>query len=277
MLSITPTVQTIDEVIEQLGRIVAWAKARESALGYFPCLYRRVTIRVKEDIAKGRFEDGPRMEQLDVIFANRYFEALHTYWQRGEPTRSWQIAFEVAETGKGPVLRHLLLGMNAHINLDLGLAAARVSPGDAIESLRRDFLEISNLLAEMINDVQDHINTLSPVWKWLDHRMGQRDEWLAEMNLRRFRRTAWKVARDGATCDEEAWHHLVAETDHQACRLANRLYQPRWMLALLISAFRLAESGAVRELLEKIDVPLPARHTGAGQALSGSQPASSES
>jgi hypothetical protein len=37
------------------------------------------------------------------------------------------------------VVQHVLLGMNAHINLDLGVAAAEVAPGPAIAGLRGDF------------------------------------------------------------------------------------------------------------------------------------------
>ena len=68
------------------------------------------------------------MERLDAIFAARYLEAVQQLWSGSVPSRSWRVAFDAA-TQPGPiVLQHLLLGMNAHINLDLSIAAARTSP-----------------------------------------------------------------------------------------------------------------------------------------------------
>jgi len=79
--------QTIDEVISQLDGVIARAKREGSRLGYFPAMYRKVTIRVKEGIQQGIFEDNPRMGKLEVLFANRYIEAVNAYWNGGKPTR----------------------------------------------------------------------------------------------------------------------------------------------------------------------------------------------
>lgn len=62
---------TIDQVIARLDTAIDRARRENSRLGFFACLYRQVTVRVSEGIAAGRFQDGPRMERLDVIFANR--------------------------------------------------------------------------------------------------------------------------------------------------------------------------------------------------------------
>lgn len=45
--------KTIDDVIDELGNIIKWSEENNSRLGYFPALYRMVTIRVKEGIAAG--------------------------------------------------------------------------------------------------------------------------------------------------------------------------------------------------------------------------------
>ena len=84
------------------------------------------------------FDDGERMERLDVIFANFYIDAFEQYQNNQVITRSWKFAFETSERWWPIVLQHLLLGMNAHINLDLGVAAARTSPGDAIQELENE-------------------------------------------------------------------------------------------------------------------------------------------
>lgn len=87
---------TIDEVIAQLDEIIARSRRENSRLGFFAALYRQVTIKVKDGIASGRFEDGVRMERLDVIFADRYLEALG-HFRAGEPAnKCWHAAFEAA-------------------------------------------------------------------------------------------------------------------------------------------------------------------------------------
>jgi len=63
---------TIDEVISEHGAISDESRADENRVGYLAASYRRVTVAVKEGIAPGVFEDGPRMAQLDVAFANRW-------------------------------------------------------------------------------------------------------------------------------------------------------------------------------------------------------------
>jgi hypothetical protein len=80
---------TIDEVIEQLGSIIARSIQEQSRLGYFAARYRKVTIKVKEGIAEGRFDDGPRMERFDVTFANRYLGALNQFRNDKQPGSCW--------------------------------------------------------------------------------------------------------------------------------------------------------------------------------------------
>ena len=83
------------------------------------------------------------MERLDVIFANRYLEAFEQYRSNQATTRSWRLTFETSKHWWPIGLQHLLLGMSAHINLDLGVAAARTSPGDTLAGLKDDFNKIN--------------------------------------------------------------------------------------------------------------------------------------
>ena len=83
-----------------------------AGLGFFAALYRRVTIEVKRGIDSGRFEDGNRMDRLDVIFATRYLEALERFRRGEHPGDCWSVAFRSAGRWRLLVLQHLLLGMN---------------------------------------------------------------------------------------------------------------------------------------------------------------------
>src|ERR1051325_11156523 len=103
----TGPARTIDEVIELLDEIIARSVREKNRLGYFATLYRHVTVEVKRGIAAGRFEDGPRMQRLDVNFANRYLTALDCYL-RGEPaSRCWVSSFKAVAVWPPLVLQHL--------------------------------------------------------------------------------------------------------------------------------------------------------------------------
>src|SRR5258708_29024904 len=92
------TPQTIDEVIAELNQIILRARNQRDRLGFFAALYRNVTIRVKAGITAGLFENGPRMEKLDVTFANGYLAALDAF-RNGKPLRKcWLISFQMAAT-----------------------------------------------------------------------------------------------------------------------------------------------------------------------------------
>ena len=186
--------ETIDDVVAELESIIAWCEGRGSRLGYFPALYRKVTVAVRDGLAVGRFEDAARMERLDVVFANRYLDAFDHY-RRGEPiTRAWAYTFRMAERAEPLILQHLLLGMNAHINLDLGVAAAEIAPGRALAALRRDFDVINGLLQERIDEVQAQLSRCSPIMPLLDYHADWVDEAIASFSLRIGRRLAWHRA-----------------------------------------------------------------------------------
>src|ERR1700675_963940 len=148
---------TIDEVIHRLDDIVARSIRNRSRLGYFAALYRKVTAKVREGIAEGRFDDGPRMERLDVAFANRYLTALSQFEQGGRPGPCWLASFKAAAAWRPIILQQLLLGMNAHLNFDLGIAAAEIAPRDELPSLEHDFNEINTILAGLVAEVQAEI------------------------------------------------------------------------------------------------------------------------
>jgi len=87
---------TINEVISILDDIILTSEQHQDPLGYFAVLYRKVTLKVKEGIAEGFFDDGPRMEEFDVVFANRYITAYNAYQQQEAITLSWQRAFALS-------------------------------------------------------------------------------------------------------------------------------------------------------------------------------------
>ena len=243
---------TIGEVVSRLDAVIDRARRENSRLGLFACLYRSVTVRVAEGIRAGRFQDGPRMERLDVIFANRYLAALEAYQAGRRPTRSWQASFDAARGANLLILQHLLLGINAHINLDLGIAAAQTSPGAQINALKHDFDEISILLGEMLNEVQDKIARVSP-WMGVLDRFGMRtDEEICTFCLGGSRDLAWKWAQRFATVDRARLPQEIEALDAVVAMMAKAIHKPHIWLRPILTAVRLREPKDVGRVLDAL-------------------------
>lgn len=244
------TVDTIDEVIGRLDAIVGWARRTGSRSGYFAALYRRVTLEVWDGIREGRFDDGPRTERLDVIFAERYLEAF-ARWRRGEPTtRSWAVAFEAADDWWPIVLQHLLLGINAHINLDLGIATARTAPGDALADLRGDFREINRILAALVDDVQRRLGEVWPLLHVLDWVGGRTDEEIIHFQIEVAREHAWTFARRLNDRPESEWRDEIRRVDESIEGLGRLVRHPGPLLGTVTKVVRLGELRSVPRVID---------------------------
>jgi hypothetical protein len=233
--------RSIDEVIEDLGGVVADCRSRKSAAGYFPALYRRVTVGVRDWIAQGRFDDGPRMERLDVVFADRYLDAWQRWREGGPVTRSWAVAFEATGDWAPTTLQHLLLGINAHINLDLGIAAAEVSPPGELAALGDDFGRINDLLASLVDDVQDRLSEVWPLLRILDWAAGGDDEATVNFSMGRARDAAWGFAHRLAARPRSDWPAMIQEADTLVAGIGMRLRHPGPLLGAVTRLVRLGE------------------------------------
>ncbi|MGI9165460.1 MAG: DUF5995 family protein [Pyrinomonadaceae bacterium] len=243
--------QTIDEVIARLDDIIKRARADMSRLGFFATLYRNVTLKVKEGIGSGSFEDGPRMEQLDVSFANRYLSALENFLGGVDTGRSWRIAFQASSDWSPLIIQHLLLGMNAHINFDLGVAAAAVTPGPLLPSLQNDFNGINNILAGMIMRVRDNIEQLSPSIRLLDRINPDKQDRIINFSLGRARNCAWNVAVRLGTLPEGEHQTELARLDFETMVLAHALRRPVGLAATAaVTAVRIRESNDIPHIID---------------------------
>lgn len=242
----------IDEVIARLEALVAGFRSGGSRLGYFPALYLKVTRAVREGIAAGRFQDGPRMDRLDTVFANRYLAALHA-WQAGEPCSAcWRVAFEATGRWRPIILQHLLLGMAAHIQLDLGAAAAEVAPGVELAGLKADFMAINGILGDLTGPVQGALDDLSPWLMVLDVAAGNLDEALARFGMDAVRDGAWGFAERLAPLDAPARAQALAEADAAVAANARLLARPLPLMALLCLLVRIPETGDPRKVIEAL-------------------------
>lgn len=246
-------VKEISEVIDELSTIIAWAYAENSALGYFPVLYRTVTIKVKEAIQKGEFDDNERMNRFDVLFANRYLNAFKTWRSGNKPTKSWELTFQASQQSNYLALQHLLLGMNAHINLDLAIVAARICPGEKISLLEGDFMKINALLASLIDEVEGSVGLVSPILHWLDRVGGKADEKIVDFSLKAARKASWKEAQNLAFLDELEQEERIRQLDQEVAGLIPLIEGKRLYLKYMMKLIKIPESRNPRLIMKALN------------------------
>jgi hypothetical protein len=148
----TPLVQLaqakdIDDVLSNVAQIIDWASTEQSPIGYFAVVYQRVTLAVQKAInTPKKFEDPTLVADLDVAFAQRYFDALNGFFDpnaAGGLTLPWEIAFLGAKDEQAIILQHLLIAFNAHISFDLGMACCTVAR-NSLKALQGDFYRQRN-------------------------------------------------------------------------------------------------------------------------------------
>jgi Family of unknown function (DUF5995) len=240
--------QTIQEVIIRLEKIIEDSITHNDPKGFFAVLYYKVTKRVAEGIQKKEFDDNAMMEKLDVVFANRYIDAYDAYINKKTCSKSWLIAFDACRENKSMVLQHILAGINAHINLDLGIAANETVASSSIESLKKNFYQINQVLNDMIDDVKNDISRMAPGFKWFMPLAKKLDEKLIQFSI--------VVARDGAWTFSQELHSsnnktkLIEDRDASVMALGTSLLHPGKMLSFIIMSIRAVEFKTVGKQIE---------------------------
>jgi hypothetical protein len=245
--------KNIQDVLKRLEQIIAWSIEHQSPAGYFAALYYRMTQAVADGIQNGAFEDAARMDQLDVVFAQRYIHAFEQ-WQAGQKTSQvWHLAFNATALPDITVLQHLLLGVNAHINLDLGMAAAQIRPGESIYSLKNDFQQINQIIEGLVNEVQDHLASIWLPFKWIDWLLRTADEGWINFSIKVSRTSAWNSAILLAQApDAMALETLAAPIDEGATWLGQRVQNPGFLLRTGLWWMRRGEKGSVADKIQML-------------------------
>jgi hypothetical protein len=216
---------TIDEVLEKLDLIILESVNDNNYIGIFTYVYRRTTAQIREAIIAGAFEDNARMELMDVRFANRYIDAYYHFKENGTISRSWLIPFQSGHE-KLTIMQHLLLGMNAHINLDLGIAASDIAPGSAIEGIKNDFMKVNDILESLTQEMQSRVARISFLMILLDIIGENNDEVIMNFSIVKAREQAWEFARKLAFMDDHGRKILIDEVDTISSTLAGIIKNP---------------------------------------------------
>jgi hypothetical protein len=248
--------KNIDDVLRNVDQIIGWSINAESHLGYFAVVYKRVTLAIREAINDGVFDDGHRMEELDVVFAQRYFNALNAYFyphtHQGS-TLPWEVAFVGDQDHQAIILQHLMSAFNAHISFDLGMACFTIAP-HSLNTIENDFNRVNAVLCSQIPGVVDVLQRLSPELRWtrrlIPDELGVLDRVLMDL-----RKGAWLFAIYLALHPENASQKRVNQAAWTAALGAWYLQPPARLtpFPVLVRAIAKHESDDVASNIRQLD------------------------
>jgi hypothetical protein len=188
----------IDELIGRMEALLVSLRAAGDQRRYFHATYLRTTIAVAAELRRGGFSDAGWVERWDVAFADLYLDALGTALTGREPSRPWAAAFG-APAGLPP-LRHVLLGMNAHVNYDLPQALlavitdAEFADPVLLAGRESDHRAIDEVLAARVGAEGDELAAVSGPATRLDRLLRPLSQRATRRFLREAREKVWANA-----------------------------------------------------------------------------------
>ncbi|MEJ5102993.1 DUF5995 family protein [Chryseobacterium sp. MYb328] len=245
--------KTIEEVLKKLDEIIIWCKENKSPAGYFACTYRIMTAQVLKGIQQKKFEDNPRMTLLDLAFAQRYLEAWKNYSNAKKCTNAWYIAFEATKNKDILILQHIFLGMNAHINLDLGISAASIMPYRKINPLKKDFENINTVIASINQKVQDALNIICYPVQLIDQLSNGKDNAVLDFAISRARDTSWATAVISSNTPNFLKESVISIVDYAAAKVATQILNPKILTPALLQELKKCESNDVVKNIEILE------------------------
>jgi hypothetical protein len=238
MRKTTPGKQVIESVIADMDRRRGTLPAPH--LRYFLDTYQRTTRAIGTAIDDAHFEDPDWVERWDVAFARLYLDALGA----GDAApRPWRLAFSVP--GELPPLRHVLLGINAHVNYDLPQALLAVISvgefGDAalLDRRRRDHERIDEVLASRVGAEDDELSTFGK--SLLDRVLTPLNRIGSKRFLREGRQKVWHNTAElhaARVAGPDTYRARLAELEVlSAARIADLLTPGQVILRLAVGGF----------------------------------------
>jgi Family of unknown function (DUF5995) len=201
-------------------------------------------------------------------FAGRYFDALDAFHRNDALALCWTMAFRAIANWRPVVAQHLHLGMNAHVNYDLGIEEALTAPGAELPPMRGDFEAVDDIFSGLIDRVGDALARIWPSLRLLDFVGGRTDEKIINFSIRRARASAWVAAQRLAMLDGDAQVRELRRIDLEAGAVARKILTPSLKLTLALLVVRAEERGDVASIVDKLgrapEVNEFLRHSGSG-------------
>lgn len=217
---------TIPEVLDQLDIIIEQSIANNDRIGLFAYIYRRTTAEILKEIQRNNFEDNARLEKLDVAFANLYLDAYHNYIHNKPIPKCWEFAFHTKNESL-TILQHILLGMNAHINLDLSVSTSATMHGENLIAIENDFNKVNDILYHIVNEMQDRLSKVSSLMFLLDFIGKNTDEKMIDFSMRKARQQAWNSANLLWSLGNNANTEAIDKIDVLVLKLSQMIKSPK--------------------------------------------------
>jgi len=236
-----PIAAVVAAMQERLDRLPARLRHQR----VFLSTYQRTTQAVGAAVQRSYFEDPEWVERWDVTFADLYLTALDTELAGGaEVPRPWRLAFGAAPGL--PPLRHVLLGINAHINYDLPQALlAVISTEDFTDQTlmnrrRRDHERIDTVLSSRIAAEDDQLTATGGA-TMLDRLLTPLNRMSSKRFLREARQRVWHNTlelHDARLAGPQEYAVRLAELELlSAAKIADLLQPGQVLLRLAVSGF----------------------------------------
>jgi hypothetical protein len=208
---------------------------------FFLSTYRRTTAAVWAAVDDGRFEDSAWVERWDVAFARLYLDAYDAELAGLPVPRPWRLAFHADP--ELPNLRHVLLGINAHINFDLPQSLLRVigvadfDDATLLQRRRRDHERIDGVLADRVGAEDDELGPGS----LLDRLLAPLNRVATKRFLREARHKVWhntEALHTSRVAGPDAYAARLAELELlSAAKIADLLQPGQVLLRLAVAGF----------------------------------------
>ena len=184
---------TIDEVVA-LMQGLDQSLPPSDGVRWFNRLYLDVTLAVRDYVRTGTLVAPPFLEQLDVLFANKFFDAYDAAAAATHVPECWAPLFDARHDPRIAPLQFALAGMNAHIAHDLAIGvvetceALSVVPSDDAPQ-HTDYNAVNAILGKTEEQTKQWL--LTGAIKELDHAVAPVDDTVAIWSIEKARDVAW--------------------------------------------------------------------------------------
>ncbi len=151
------------------------------------------------------------------------------------------------------IVQHMLAGVNAHIDLDLGIAAEEIAPGAQLPGLQADFNTVNAVLASQVSGVLAEIDELSPVLGEIYDVLQKNEIDLIGDGLKIFRDSAWSFATLLAAEPDFMHPPTIMVHDLEVAQLGTLMLHPPPFIASIVAAIGARESRDVVHNIQVLD------------------------
>ena len=231
-----------------LEAIVAGCRARRSRAGYFAALQTHLPPALDAAVHANEFDDPEAVVRLYDALFQRHRDAWLAHERGAACPAAWAIAFTVGARREPHVAQHLLLGMNAHVALDLPVALAEAVGQERMTIFDADFERCGRLAGSLGAAVVADVLGGGPRDR-LRRRAGSARDALA-MGATRAR--AWEDGRRLAMLPGDARRRAIAALADDAAARARAIATPagptRWLGYAISVSERATVTAAIDDL-----------------------------